>query len=124
MTLLRLVPIHVHAALETLLAPVLIVAPFAFGFGPSAMVAAVVLGVVLMGTALTTGASLSGAPVGDSRFRVSDHASLDLGLALAAAACAVVFGLSEEPGAGLFFGLVAILQSALATTTRYATLRT
>jgi hypothetical protein len=122
MTLLRLVPIHIHAALETLLAPALMVAPFALDFGPAALVAGVVLGVVLMGIALNTGVSLAGRSAAEGRFRISGHASLDLGLALAAAVCAVAFGLSDEPGAGLFFGLVAIVQSTLATTTRYATL--
>ena len=121
MTLLRLIPIHVHAVLETLLAPVLIVAPFALGFDPAAMIAAVVLGVLLMGTALATGASLSGSQAGDAGLRVSAHASLDLGFAFAATGSALVFGFSGDPVAGLFFGVVAILQGALATTTRYAT---
>jgi hypothetical protein len=122
MTLLRLVPIHVHAALETLLAPAMIAAPFAFGFGPGPMIASFVLGVLLMGTALATGASLGHGAVGDARMRVSAHASVDLGLTLAAAASAVTFGFGGEPVAGLFFGIVAILHGALATTTRYATL--
>jgi hypothetical protein len=121
MTLLRLVPIHVHAALETLLAPALIAAPFALGFEPAALIAAVVLGVLLMGTALSTGASLGREPMRDGGMRVSAHASVDLGLAFAAAVCAVVFGFAGEPAAGLFFGAVAILHGALATTTRYAT---
>jgi hypothetical protein len=124
MTLLRLVPIHVHAALETLLAPAMIAAPFAFGFEPAAMIAAVVLGVLLMGTALATGASLGRAGVSDRGMRVSAHASVDLGLTFAAAACAVAFGFGGEPVAGLFFGVVAILHGALTTTTRYATLPT
>src|SRR5436309_1144515 len=72
MTLLRLVPIHVHAVLETLLAPVLIVAPFALGFEPASMIAAVFLGVLLMGTALATGASLAGT-ARDAGLRVSAH---------------------------------------------------
>ena len=120
MTLLRLIPIHVHAVLETLLAPVILVAPFALGFGPGPMIAAVVLGVVLMGTALATGASL-GDRARDGGLRVSAHASLDLGLALAAVICAVASGLAGDAAAGLFFGAVALLQGALATTTRYAT---
>jgi hypothetical protein len=119
MTLLRLIPIHVHAVLETILAPVLIVAPFAFGFSAPALVASVVLGVVLMGTALSTGASLAGQ---DGGLRVSAHASLDLGLALAAAVCSFAFGFTVDPVAGLFFGAVALLLSFLATTTRYSTL--
>ena len=110
---------HVHAVLETILAPVLIVAPFAFGFSAPALVASVVLGTLLMGTALSTGASLAGQEGG---LRVSAHASLDLGLALAAAVCSFAFGFTLDPVAGLFFGAVAILLSFLATTTRYSTL--
>jgi hypothetical protein len=110
---------HVHAVLETILAPVLIVAPFAFGFGAAALVASVVMGVLLMGTALSTGAGLAGQ---DGGSLVSAHASLDLGFAAAAAICSFAFGFTVDPVAGLFFGAVAILQSFLATTTRYSTL--
>jgi hypothetical protein len=119
MTLLRLIPIHVHAVLETILAPVLIVAPFAFGFSAPALVASVVFGVLVMGTALSTSAALAGQEGG---LRVSAHASLDLGLAAAAVVCSIAFGVSQDPAAGLFFGAVAILQGLLATTTRYTTL--
>jgi hypothetical protein len=122
MTLLRLIPIHVNAVLETLLAPVMIVAPFALGFEPPAMIAGVLFGVLLMGTALATSTTLAGRQARETGLRVSAHASLDLGLAFAAAASAVIFGLAHEPVAGLFFGAVAIFQSVLATTTRYATL--
>jgi hypothetical protein len=117
MTLLRLIPIHVHAVLETILAPVMIVAPFAFGFSPAALVASVLLGVLVMGTALNTSVALAGQGGG---LRVS--ASLDLGLAVAAAGSAIVFGLMHDPAAALFFGAVGLLQVLLATTTRYATL--
>jgi hypothetical protein len=119
MTLLRLIPIHVHAVLETILAPVLIVAPFAFGFSPGALVASVVLGVIVMGHALSTGATLAGQEGG---MRVSAHASFDMVLALASLACAVGFGLVQDPAAALFFGVVAVIQAVLTTTTRYATL--
>jgi hypothetical protein len=119
MTLLRLIPIHVHAVLETILAPVLIVAPFAFGFSNGALVASVLFGVLVMGTALGTGAALAGQEGG---LRVSAHASLDLGLAVAAVTCSIAFALMQDQAAGLFFGAVAILQGVLATTTRYTTL--
>jgi hypothetical protein len=121
MTLLRLIPIHVHAVLETILAPVLIVAPFAFGFSPGALVASLLLGALVMGTALSTSVALAGQGGG---LRVSAHASFDLGLALATLACSIGFGFFEDPATGLFFGAVAILQGVLATTTRYVTLPT
>ena len=120
MTLLRLVPMHVHAVLETLLAPAMIVAPFALGFDPGAMIASVILGVLLMGTALATGVALGGAAQ-NGGLRVSAHASLDLGLALAAANSAVAFGFGGAGVTGLYFGAVAIVLGGLATTTRYTT---
>jgi len=119
MTLLRLIPIHVHAVLESILAPVMIVAPFAFGFSASALVASVVLGVLVMGTALGTGALLAGQ---DGGSLVSAHASLDIGFAAAAAVCSFAFGFTGDPVAGLFFGAVSVLLGFLATTTRYRTL--
>ena len=112
---------HVHAVLETLLAPAMIVAPFALGFDPGAMIASVILGVLLMGTALATGVALGGAAQ-NGGLRVSAHASLDLAFAAAAAICSIAFGFTVDPVGGLFFGAVAILQSFLATTTRYSTL--
>ena len=110
---------QLNAVLETILAPVLIVAPFALGFSAPALVASVVLGFIMMGAALSTGAALAGQ---DGGLRVSAHASLDLGLAVAAAVCTFAFGFTGDPVAGLFFGAVAILQGFLATTTRYTTL--
>ena len=119
MTLLRLIPMHVHAVLETILAPVLIVAPFALGFSAPALVASVVLGALVMGTALSTGASLAGQ---DGGLRVSAHASLDLGLAFAAAVCSFAFGFTATPSRASFSGPWRSLQGLLATTTRYSTL--
>jgi hypothetical protein len=119
MTLLRLIPLQLNAALETILAPVMIVAPFALGFSPAALVVSVLLGVALMGTALSTSVALAGQREG---IRVSAHASLDLGLALVLIVCSFAFGLSQDPAAGFFFGAIAIVQALLATTTRYRTL--
>ena len=77
MTLARLIPLPIHAALEVALAPVVIAAPFALGLGPAAYVVALVIGVLLMGTGLATTTALSGraAPQG---LRVSAHVDVDL----------------------------------------------
>ena len=48
MTLARLVPLPIHAALEVALAPVVIAAPFALGLTPSAYIVAMIIGVLLM----------------------------------------------------------------------------
>jgi hypothetical protein len=119
MTLSRLIPLQANAVFQTILAPVMIVAPFVLGFSAPALVASVVFGVLLMGTALSTSAALAGQ---DGGMRVSAHASLDLGFAFAAFACAFAFGLTQDPAAGFFFGATAIAQTLLATTTRYRTL--
>ena len=123
MTLARLIPFHIHAALETALAPVLIVAPFVLGFDAGPMVASVVLGVTMMGTALATGAGLADGSRQQPPVRVSAHAGLDRGFSGATATCAIAFGLAGEPMAAGFFGVIAIAHSLLALTTRYTTAR-
>jgi hypothetical protein len=123
MTLARLVPLHIHAALETALAPVLVAAPFVLGFDAGPMVASVVLGMIMMGTALATGAGLADGSRQQPPVRVSAHAGLDRGFAFATAACAIAFGLAGESLAAGFFGIVAIALSLLALTTRYTTAR-
>ena len=117
MTLLRLIPVHINAVLETILAPVVIVAPFAFGFSASALVASVVLGVLMMGTALSTSAALAGEGGGS---RVSAHADVDLGLALSAALAGLVFATGGDVAAAGLFLVAAAAQGLLAATTRYS----
>jgi hypothetical protein len=119
MTLARLVPLPIHAALEVALAPVVIAAPFALGLDAAAYVVALIIGVLLMGTGLATTTLISGrgAPQG---LRVSAHVDLDLGIALAAAVSALGFAVVGEMAAGGFFAVVAAVQGLLAVTTRYS----
>ena len=51
MTLFRAIPLNVHAALEVAAAPLLIVAPFALGFGYLLGAVSIALGVLLIGLA-------------------------------------------------------------------------
>ena len=51
MSAFRAIPIHVHAALEVAAAPLLIVAPFALGFGYLAGALSIALGILLIGLA-------------------------------------------------------------------------
>jgi hypothetical protein len=122
-TIARVVPIHIHAALETLLGPLLMFAPFALDFGPSAMIVSFLLGVLVIALALTTSANLTPEGARRSSFRVSAHAEMDLGITLATAACAIGFGLAGEAVAAGFLGAVAIALSLLGMTTRYTTIR-
>jgi hypothetical protein len=123
MNVVRLVPIHVHAALETLVGPLLMVAPFLLGFSTGAMIASVVLGALVMGTALAAAVSLTPEGARRSQVRVSAHAEADVALAVATAACAIGSGLAGDSAAAGFFGATAIALSLLAMTTRYSTLR-
>ena len=119
MTLARLVPLPIHAALEVALAPVVIATPFVLGLDGMAYVVGVIIGVLLMGTGLATTTLLSGrsAPQG---LRVSAHVDVDLGIALLSALAALGFALVDEFAAAGFFATVAIAQSLLTVTTRYS----
>jgi hypothetical protein len=119
MTLARLIPLPIHAALEVALAPVVIAAPFALGLDAAAYVVALTIGVLLMGTGLATTTALSGrtAPQG---LRVSALVDFDLGIALAAAISALAFAIAGDFVAGGFFVAIAVALGLLAVTTRYS----
>ena len=119
MTLARLVPLPIHAALEVALAPIVIAAPFVLGLDGSAYVVAVIIGVLLMGTGLATTTVLSGrgAPQG---LRVSALIDIGLGIALASAFSALAFAIVGEFVAAAFFATIAIAQGLLTVTTRYS----
>ena len=119
MTLARLVPLPINAALEVALAPVVIAAPFALGLGAGAYIVAMIIGVLMMGTGLATISLVSGraAPPG---LRVSAHADVDLAIALALAVTALGFAIMGELAAGGFFAVIAAAQGLLAVTTRYS----
>ena len=119
MTLARLVPLPIHAALEVALAPIVIASPFALGLDAGAYVVALIIGVLLMGTGPATITLLSGrdAPQG---LRVSAQFDVALGIALAAAVSALAFAVMGEMLAGAVFATFAIAQGLLAVTTRYS----
>ena len=119
MTLARLIPLPIHAALEVALAAVLVTVPFALGFEASALLVALLIGVLMMGTGLAAAAQISGRG-GPGALRVSAHVDVDLGLALASAFAALVFAIGGEVGAAGLFVTVAAAQGLLAVTTRYS----
>jgi hypothetical protein len=119
MTIARLVPLPIHAALEVALAPVVIAAPFALGFDASALVVAVVIGVLTMGTGLAAASQVAGRG-GAGNMRVSAHVDVDLGLALASAFAALIFAIGGAVGPAGLFVAVAAAQTLLAVTTRYS----
>jgi hypothetical protein len=93
--------------------------PFTFGFEPSALVVAFVIGVLMMGTGLAAAAQISGRG-GPGALRVSAHADVDLGLALASALAALVFATGGDVGAAGLLVAVSAAQGLLAVTTRYS----
>ena len=90
MTLSRGIPIHVHSALEMLAAPLLLVAPFALGFGIFAGFVSFALGALLIGLAVSAYGGERGT------LPLTAHAGFDRVLA------ATLIGTGIA--AGLFFG--------------------
>lgn len=119
MTLARLIPLPIHAAFEVALASIVIAVPLALGFDASALVVAMVIGVLMMGSGLAAAAQISGRG-GPGALRVSAQADVDLGLALASAITALVFATGGAVGPAGLFVAVAAAQGLLAVTTRYS----
>jgi hypothetical protein len=89
MSVLRAIPIQVHAALEVVAAPLLFVAPFALGFSQLAGALSIALGVLLIGLAL----SIYGE--GDrGTVPLVAHAGLDYTLAAITITIGIVVGLA------------------------------
>ena len=119
MTLARLIPLPIHAALEVALASIVMALPFALGFEASALVVGVVVGVLMMGTGLAAATQISGRG-GPGALRVSAHVDVDLGLALASALAALIFAIGGDVAAAGLFVTAAAAQGLLAVTTRYS----
>jgi len=115
MSLFRSVPIHVHAALEVLGAPLLIAAPFAFGFSHVAAALSIMLGVLLLGL----GVSVYGDPTRGS-VPLSAHAGLDYALAAATIAAGVIAGIGGDYVATVFLVGFGSAHLALTASTRFS----
>ena len=115
MSLFRAIPINVHAALEVLAAPLLIVAPFALGFDYLAGALSIGLGVLLIGLATSV--------YGDStrgNVPLSAHAGLDYILAGATITAAVLAGIRGDYVATLFLAGFGSAHMALTASTRFS----
>jgi hypothetical protein len=114
MTIFRSIPLSVHAGLETLAGPAVMVAPFLLGFGQAATVISVLVGVLLIGLALQI-------PGPQRSISLSSHASFDYALALFAMVAGLAIGFSGgtwEPAVFLV-GIGAALV-ALTASTRFS----
>ncbi len=116
MTAFRAVPIHVHGALEVVAAPLLLAAPFAFGFSTLAGAASIALGVLLIGLALSVygEGDRGGLPL-------RAHAEFDYLLAAVTIFIGIAVGLAAgDYAAGIFMVGFGSAHLALSASTRYS----
>jgi hypothetical protein len=82
----RAIPLSAHAAIEILAAPLLMAAPFLFGFGQAAGAVSIAMGTILMGLAISTVAEARTIPI-------SAHAGFDYAIAMVTVISGVAVGL-------------------------------
>jgi hypothetical protein len=105
----RTISLPVHAALELALGVALLAAPFALGLEPAGLVAAVSLGVLMVGLALA----------GTDSLPLSAHQAFDLALVAALGGGGIGLALAGDPAAGLLLALAGGLQLTLLALTRW-----
>jgi len=111
------IPLNVHAALEPLIALIVIAAPWIFGFSDvdSATVICVLVGVVMLLVGSMTDWRLSLARVIPLRM----HMIGDLALAMVLVLSPLVFGFADEGGPTRFMVIAGILEAMTALMTRW-----
>ena len=115
MTAFRAIPIEAHAALEVVAAPLLLVAPFLFGFGAVAGAVSIALGVLLIGLA-TSIFGENGRPA----LPLSAHAGFDYVLAGTTIGLGALIGLATNDFAATVFMVgFGSAHLALTASTRY-----
>ena len=113
---LTAIPVDIHAALEVLAAPLLIVAPFALGFSVPAGIVSIALGTLLIGLAT----SAFGGQTGRGALPLTAHASFDYMIGATMFAAGLIAGFAAgDYAAGLFLVGFSSAHLALATLTRY-----
>ena len=105
----RSISLPLHSALELLGGLALLAGPFLLGAAPAGLVAAVALGVLLVGMALA----------GPDSLPISAHQSFDLTLVAAMAGGALGLGISGDLAGGLVLAVVGALQLTLVSLTRW-----
>ena len=115
MSPLRAIPIHVHAALEVVAAPLLFVAPFALGFSYLAGALSITLGILLIGLATSV---YGGGDRGN--LPLSAHAGFDYALAAATILAGVITGIGGDQVATVFLVGFGSAHMALTASTRFS----
>ena len=105
----RSISLPTHAALELALGLALLAGPFALGAEPAGLVAAVCLGVLMVGLAFA----------GPDSLPLSAHQSFDLALVAALGGAGLGLAVSGDPAIGFLLALVGGLQLALLALTRW-----
>jgi hypothetical protein len=115
MTVFRAIPIHVHAALEVAAAPLLMVAPFALGFGYLSGALSIALGVLLIGLATSVYGE------GDrGNLPLGAHAGLDYTFAAATIVVGLIAGIAGDYVATVFLVGFGSAHLALTASTRFS----
>lgn len=111
------IPLNVHAALEPLIALIVIAAPWIFGFSDvdSATVICVLVGVVMLIVGSLTDWRLSLARVIPLRM----HMIGDLTLAMVLLLSPLIFGFADEGGPTRFMVIAGVLEALTALMTRW-----
>jgi hypothetical protein len=113
MSVTRAIPLPIHGAIETFAGPAIMAAPFVLGLSAVATGVAVVVGAVLLGSAL--------ALMGTERtVSLSAHAGSDYALASVTIAGAVVTGIAGDPLGMSFLAGIGAAQLLLTANTRYS----
>jgi hypothetical protein len=110
----RAIPLSAHATIEILAAPLLMAAPFFFGFGQAAGAISLAMGTLLMGLAVSTVAEARTIPI-------SAHAGFDYVIGMATLLSGLAIGLIDGEAVPTAF-LVGFGAAHLALTavTRYS----
>jgi hypothetical protein len=112
MTVFRAISLPAHGAVEILLGLMTMVAPFLFGFGVAGGIAALLIGLLLVGAALTT--------VDRHAMNVGAHYAFDYVAALGILVAALAVGIfAGDKHATAYLAAVAVVQLGLNLGTRY-----
>jgi hypothetical protein len=117
MTIARLLPLHIHGALEAALSLVIIAAPFVLGFEPAAMVAFLAIGGLVFAVALVT-------HIGDDdALPVSTHAAFDIAFTITMAAGGLAFAFVGQLAAASLMTAGTLGLLLISSLTRYSASR-
>jgi len=117
MTIARVFPLHIHGALEAMLALALMAVAFVLGLDAPALIASLAFGGLILAVALATHVDDEGS------LPISTHLAFDLSFAVAMAAGAVAIAAVGDAAGAILLGTAATALTLLCTLTRYSPAR-